>query len=68
MFTSDSDNKWNFRGQGNFLVSSSPSILHCDNLSALHMMVNPMFHAHSKHIELDYHFVHEYVALGLLIT
>jgi len=59
MFISDSDTKWNFRGQESFFVYSSSSILYCDNLSALHMMVNPIFHAYSKHIELDYHFVHE---------
>ena len=45
-----------------------PPQLLCDNLSALHMTVNPVFHAHSKHIELDYHFVREKVASGVLIT
>jgi len=47
---------------------SSLPILYYDNLSALHMKANPVFHAHCKHIELDYHFVHGRVALGLLIT
>ena len=28
-----------------------------DNISALHMFVNPMFHARSKYIELNYHFM-----------
>ncbi|XP_043714507.1 uncharacterized mitochondrial protein AtMg00810-like [Telopea speciosissima] len=46
----------------------SPITLFCDNISALHMMVNPVFHARSKHIELDYHFVREKVALGHLVT
>ncbi|KAJ6866233.1 Retrovirus-related Pol polyprotein from transposon TNT 1-94 [Populus alba x Populus x berolinensis] len=46
----------------------SAPVLYCDNLSALHMTVNPVFHARSKHIELDYHFVRERVALGKLIT
>jgi hypothetical protein len=46
----------------------SPPVLYCDNLSALHMTVNPVFHARSKHIELDYHFIRERVALGKLIT
>ncbi|XP_055960787.1 uncharacterized mitochondrial protein AtMg00810-like [Mercurialis annua] len=49
------------------LPVSSP-ILYCDNMSALYMTINPVFHARSKHIELDYHFVRERVALGLLVT
>ncbi|CAJ2666783.1 unnamed protein product [Trifolium pratense] len=47
---------------------ASPPILYCDNISSLHMTINPVFHARSKHIELDYHFVRERVALGLLAT
>ncbi|XP_042939352.1 uncharacterized mitochondrial protein AtMg00810-like [Carya illinoinensis] len=46
----------------------SAPILFCDNLSALHMTANLVFHARSKHIEIDYHFVPERVALGLLHT
>ncbi|RVW37627.1 Retrovirus-related Pol polyprotein from transposon RE2 [Vitis vinifera] len=45
-----------------------PPQLLCGNLNALHMIVNPVFHAHSKHIELDYHYVPEKVASGVLIT
>ncbi|KAH0994296.1 hypothetical protein GBA52_018160 [Prunus armeniaca] len=41
-----------------------PILLHCDNLSATYMASNPVFHARTKHIELDYHFVREKVALG----
>ena len=48
-------------------LPSSPT-LYCDNISALYMTINPVFHARSKHIELDYHFVRERVALGLLVT
>lgn len=47
---------------------SQPPQLFCDNMSALYMSVNPMFHAWSKHIELDYHFVREKVAMGHLLT
>ena len=32
------------------------------------MTINPVFHAQSKHIELEYHFVRERVSMGLLIT
>jgi hypothetical protein len=47
---------------------TSPPTLYYDNLSALHMTINPIFHAISKHIELDYHFVRKRVVLGQLIT
>lgn len=40
-----------------------PTLLHCDNLSATYMAANLVFHARTRHIELDYHFVCERVAL-----
>ncbi|RVW58954.1 Retrovirus-related Pol polyprotein from transposon RE2 [Vitis vinifera] len=45
-----------------------PPQLLCNNLNALHMTVNLIFPARSKHIELDHHFVREKVASGVLIT
>ncbi|XP_040364447.1 uncharacterized mitochondrial protein AtMg00810-like [Rosa chinensis] len=39
-------------------------LLHCDNLSTTYMASNPVFHACTKHIELDYHYVREKVARG----
>jgi hypothetical protein len=39
-----------------------PPTLWCDNLGATYLSTNPIFHRRSKHIEVDYHFVHERVA------
>ncbi|KAL5703600.1 hypothetical protein ACHQM5_022129 [Ranunculus cassubicifolius] len=44
--------------------TSVPITLYCDNLSTTYMAANPVFHARTKHIELDYHFVRERVASG----
>jgi hypothetical protein len=36
-------------------------LIWCDNVSALSLASNPVFHARTKHIEVDYHFVREKV-------
>uniref|UniRef100_A0A803NL56 Reverse transcriptase Ty1/copia-type domain-containing protein n=1 Tax=Cannabis sativa TaxID=3483 RepID=A0A803NL56_CANSA len=43
-----------------------PPTMHCDNISTLHLASNPVLHARTKHIEIDYHFVRERVKNGLL--
>ncbi|KAJ8755821.1 hypothetical protein K2173_024366 [Erythroxylum novogranatense] len=45
-----------------------PPVLYGDNLSALHLTVNPVLYTRSKHVALDYHYVRERVAQGVLIT
>jgi hypothetical protein len=38
----------------------------CDNIGAKYLSANPVFHAQTKHIEVDYHFVRERVSRRLL--
>ncbi|KAM1466444.1 hypothetical protein ACFX2I_031643 [Malus domestica] len=48
-------------------ISSSISpILHCDNISAMALAINPVLHSKAKHIEIDCHFVRERVQQGTI--
>ena len=41
----------------------------CDNqVVALHIVSNPIFHKRTKHIELDYHFIIEKISSRCLTT
>lgn len=44
-------------------VSNPPSI-HCDNMSAIALSANPVFHFKIRHLDIDYHFVREQVQKG----
>jgi hypothetical protein len=45
---------------------SRPPVLSCDNIGGTYLSLNPVFHARTKHIEVDFHFVRERVTQKLL--
>ncbi|GKC54224.1 ribonuclease H-like domain-containing protein [Tanacetum coccineum] len=40
------------------------TLVYCDNVSAVYLSTNPVQHQRTKHIEIDIHFVHDFVAYG----
>lgn len=52
---------WLRRLLSNMSVSfSSPTPLFCDNQSAIHIVLDPVFHQLTTHIEIDCHIVRQY--------
>jgi hypothetical protein len=39
-------------------------MIYCDNQSCIKLSKNPVFHNRSKHIEIRYHFIWDYVQRG----
>jgi hypothetical protein len=56
--------RWLVENMG--LTHSSPTIIHCDNHSAIQIVHNDVFHEHTKHIEIDCHLVHHHLSASIL--
>eukprot|EP00253_Pinus_taeda_P025243 PITA_25243 len=41
-----------------------PTIIQCDNQSCIKLTENPVFHDRSKHVDIIYHFIRDYVQKG----
>lgn len=48
-------------------TQKDPTVIYCDNMSAIAMTKNPVFHARSKHIELRHHFIRDFVSKGEIV-
>jgi hypothetical protein len=43
-----------------------PTVVYCDNQSCIKLSENPVFHDHSKHIDIRYHFLRDRVQKGAI--
>lgn len=50
------------------VVLSNPPIIYCDNMSAIALSANLVYHSKIKHLDTNYHFVRERVHKGDLLV
>ncbi|KAL5701803.1 hypothetical protein ACHQM5_027101 [Ranunculus cassubicifolius] len=45
---------------------TEPSVLHCDNVAAIHLASDSVLHERTTHVEIDVHFLREKVRTGVI--
>ena len=55
---------WLLKDMG--VTHSSPITIHCDNQSAIEIAHSDVFHERTQHLEIDCHFVRQYLIHGIL--
>ena len=51
---------------GLFGQTIEPTLIHCDNQSCVHLLVNLIFHDKSTHIDIEYHYIRDMVQRGMV--
>ena len=69
MATYSFESKW-LKGllQSLGMTYDEPMRLCCDSQATLHIAANPVFQKWTKHIEVDYHFIHDEIQRGHIVT
>jgi hypothetical protein len=47
---------------------SQAILVYCDNVIIVYLSTNPVQHQNNKHVEIDLHFVREWVAIGNILV
>lgn len=58
---------WLQRGLQEFLKTTIPTALFCDNMAAIDISHNPKLNDRTKHIDIAYHFIRQYIEDGTIV-